>query len=129
MTTAATVFVEAAIGMAAGGGLYAVAAYATGLVLFALICLAWAADRLDLKFHRVFFRITASSAENIAAEVQKLLATLKVAQQHFRVSMAGASSIIEFESEVSHGQREAIVTQLHREGVTTEITPLEGQRE
>jgi len=29
MTTAATIFVEAAIGMAAGGGLYAVASYAT----------------------------------------------------------------------------------------------------
>src|SRR5215472_13344346 len=39
MTTAATVFVEAAIGMAAGGGLYAIAAYSTALVLFALVCL------------------------------------------------------------------------------------------
>ena len=129
MTTAATVFVEAAIGMAAGGGLYTVAGYATGLVLFALICIGWAADRLDLKFHRVFFRITASSGENIAGEVQKLLASLKVAQQHFRLSMVGSSSIVEFESEVSRGQKEAIVAQLHREGVTTEITPLEGQRE
>src|SRR2546425_12947232 len=36
MTTAATIFVEAAIGMAAGGGLYAVAGYSTGLVLFGL---------------------------------------------------------------------------------------------
>src|SRR5258708_8258815 len=36
MTTSATVFVEAAIGMAAGGGLYSVAAYATSLVLFGL---------------------------------------------------------------------------------------------
>src|SRR5260370_26651001 len=38
MTTAATVFVEAAIGMAAGGGLYSVAAYATGLDLFGFTC-------------------------------------------------------------------------------------------
>src|SRR5256714_468797 len=30
LTTAATIFVEAAIGMAAGGGLYAVAGYSTG---------------------------------------------------------------------------------------------------
>src|SRR5580704_12467172 len=36
MTTAATVFAEAAIGMAAGGGLYAVAASATAIVLFGL---------------------------------------------------------------------------------------------
>src|ERR1700739_3699712 len=39
ITTPATIFVEAAIGMAAGGGFYAVAAYATGLVLFGLVCL------------------------------------------------------------------------------------------
>ena len=49
MTTAATIFVEAAIGMAAGGGLFAVATYATGLVLFGLICLGWLAQRFDLK--------------------------------------------------------------------------------
>src|SRR6266849_9766603 len=46
MTTAATVFVEAAIGMAVGGGLYSVAAYATGLVLFGLICVGWAAQHI-----------------------------------------------------------------------------------
>src|SRR3989449_10214891 len=43
MTTAATVFVEAAIGMAVGGGLYSVAAYATGLVLFGLVVIGWGA--------------------------------------------------------------------------------------
>src|SRR6266567_1215454 len=43
MTTAATVFVEAAIGMAAGGGLYVVAGYATHLVLFGLVVIGWIA--------------------------------------------------------------------------------------
>src|SRR5213082_2707798 len=47
MTTAATIFVEAAIGMAAGGGLFKVATFATGLVLFGLVCLGWAAQRFD----------------------------------------------------------------------------------
>src|SRR6202158_2366616 len=36
MTTAATVFVEAAIGMAAGGGLYSVAGYGASLLVFGL---------------------------------------------------------------------------------------------
>src|SRR6202158_3310552 len=43
LTTAATIFVEAAIGMAVGGGLYAVGGYATGVVLFGLVCLGWVA--------------------------------------------------------------------------------------
>ncbi len=129
MTTAATVFVEAAIGMAAGGGLYAVALYATGLVLFGLIVIGWGAQRFNLKRRVMVFRVTTSHADSVATEVQRLLAGMKIAMRHFRVSMIGANSIVEFESEVSHSQQETIVTQLHRQGVTTEVIPLEGQRE
>jgi len=129
MTTAATVFVEAAIGMAAGGGLYSVAAYATGLVLFGLICVGWAARRFNLKSRSMVFRITTSHADSVATEVQRLMAGQKIPMQHFRVSMAGANSIVEFESEVSHSQQEAILTQLNRQGVITEVIPLEGHHE
>ena len=129
MTTAATIFVEAAIGMAAGGGLYAIATYATALVLFALVCLGWAARRFDLKYRPMVFRFTASHAENVSTEVQRLMAELRVPMQHFRVSMAGSTSIVEFESAVSHSQQEKIVTQLNRQGVITEVTPGEGSQE
>src|SRR5260370_38038754 len=94
MTTAATVFVEAAIGMAAGGGLYSVAAYATGLVLFGLICVGWGARRYNLKCRMVVFRITTSHAESVATEIQRLMASLKIALKHSRVAMAGRSAIV-----------------------------------
>ena len=129
MTTAATIFVEAAIGMAAGGGLYAVATYSTALVLFGLVFLGWFAQRFNLKYRSMVFRITASHAESVASEVQRLMAELKVPMQHFRVSMAGGNSIVEFESTVSHSQQEKIVTQLHRQGVITEVMPQEGLHE
>jgi putative Mg2+ transporter-C (MgtC) family protein len=129
MTTAATIFVEAAIGMAVGGGLYAVATYATALVLFGLVCLGWLAQRFDLKCRPMVFRVTTSHSENVAAEVQQLMAALKVPMQSFRVSMAGENSIVEFESVVSHSQQEKIVTQLNRRGVTTEVIPAEGRHE
>lgn len=129
MTTAATIFVEAAIGMAAGGGLFAVATYATALVLFGLVCLGWVAQRFDLKYRPMVFRFTTSHAENVATEVQQLMAQMKVPMQHFRVSMAGGSSIVEFESVVSHSQQERIVAQLSRQGVMTEVTSVEGSHE
>lgn len=129
MTTAATIFVEAAIGMAAGGGLFAVATYATALVLFGLVCLGWLAQRFDLKCRPMVFRFTTSHAENVALEVQRLMAQMKVPMQHFRVSMAGENSIVEFEAVVSHGQQESIVVQLNRQGVMTEVTAVEGSRE
>jgi putative Mg2+ transporter-C (MgtC) family protein len=129
MTTAATIFVEAAIGMAAGGGFYSVAAYATGLTLVGLIAIGWIAERLNLKRRMMVFRVTTSHADSVATEVQRLLAGMKIAMQHFRVSMTGTTSTVEFESVVSHSQEEAIVTALHRQGVTTEVIPLEGRQE
>jgi hypothetical protein len=57
------------------------------------------------------------------------MAELKAPMQHFRVSMVGGNSIVEFESVVSHSQQEKIVTQLNRQGVITEVTPVEGSRE
>jgi putative Mg2+ transporter-C (MgtC) family protein len=129
MTTAATIFVEAAIGMAVGGGLFKVAAFAAGLVLFALVCLGWIAERFDLKGRPMIFRFTTTHTENVATEVQQLMAELKVPIEHFRVSMAGSNSIVELESVLSHKQQEKIVTQLNRQGVITEVTRGEDRRE
>jgi putative Mg2+ transporter-C (MgtC) family protein len=129
LTTAATIFVEAAIGMAVGGGLYAVGGYATGLVLFGLVILGWIAQRSNLKVRIMSFRITGSHAENIASEVERFLTELKIKPQQFRVSMVGVHSVVEFQAEVGHRQQEQIVERLNRVGVVTEITPIEGHRE
>jgi putative Mg2+ transporter-C (MgtC) family protein len=129
MTTAATIFAEAAIGMAAGAGLYAVAGSATAIVLFGLFVVAWCADRFNIKSRMLVFRFTTSHADSVAGEVQRLLASLKIPVQQFRVSMTGASSIVEFEASVSHKQQEQIVEQLNRQGVVTEVVPLQGHHE
>ncbi len=129
MTTAATIFVEAAIGMAAGGGMFAVAASATGIVLFGLIVLSWAAEKFNLKSHAILFRFTTSHADSVATEIQQLMAGLHVAMKHFRVSMSGTNSIVEFEAEVNSRQQEQIVQQLNRKGVLTEVIAVEGFQE
>jgi putative Mg2+ transporter-C (MgtC) family protein len=129
LTTAATIFVEAAIGMAVGGGLYAVGGYATGVVLFALVVLGWLARVTNLKPRIMGFRITASHAEGIASEVQQLLESLKLKPQQFRVSMNGATSIVEFQADTGHRQQEQIVKTLNRPSVVVEVVPFEGHRE
>src|SRR5580704_13063346 len=121
MTTAATIFVEAAIGMAAGGGFYAVAGAAAGIVIFALLVLGWCAEKLNLKPRLLSFRVVTNHTENLSSEIQKLLETLNIPLLHFRVSMAGQNSIVEFEANVRHRQQRAIVDQLNRQGVTTEV--------
>jgi putative Mg2+ transporter-C (MgtC) family protein len=127
MTTAATIFVEAAIGMASGGGFYAIAGSATGIVLFALAVLGWAAEQLNLKRRPMLFRFTTAYTQNVAGEVQRLLASMKIPMRQFRVSMTGQNSIVEFEADVSHRQEEQIVQELNREGVVTEVVLYEGR--
>jgi putative Mg2+ transporter-C (MgtC) family protein len=129
LTTAATIFVEAAIGMAVGGGLYAVGGYATGLVLFGLVCLGWLARVTNLKPREMGFRVTASHTEDVASEIQKLLESLKVKPQQFRVSMNGPTSIVEFHADTGHREQEQIVQKLNRPGVVTEVVPFEGHHE
>ncbi len=129
MTTAATIFVEAAIGMAAGGGLYAVAGYSTGLVLFGLTAVGWAEQYFNLKCRLMVFRITTSHADSLATEIQRMMAGMKIPMQHLRTSVAGATSIVEFEADVTHKQEEAILAQLNRQGVITDVAPLEGHQE
>ena len=129
LTTAATIFAEAAIGMAIGGGLYAVGGFATGLVLFGLVVLGWFTRKTNLKRRILGFRITSSHTDSVAGEVQQLLAELKIKPEHFRMSMAGTNSIVEFQAEVGHMQQERIARQLNRAGVVTEIVPFESHHE
>jgi putative Mg2+ transporter-C (MgtC) family protein len=49
LTTAATMFVVASIGMACGGGLYLEAVFSTLLIVMALLVLGWAETRFNLK--------------------------------------------------------------------------------
>jgi putative Mg2+ transporter-C (MgtC) family protein len=129
LTTAATIFVEAAIGMAVGGGLYAVGAYATGVVLFGLVVLGAFARATNLKPRIMGYRITASHTESIATEVQQLLESLKILPKRFRASMNGPTSIVDFHADVGHRQQEEMVQKLTRPGVVVEIVPFEGNAE
>ena len=49
LTTAATIFVVASVGMAIGGGLYATAVFATVLILTVLTLVGWAEKRIEHK--------------------------------------------------------------------------------
>src|ERR1700687_177962 len=129
LTTAATIFLEAAIGMAVGGGLITVGAFATGIAIFSLVVLGWVESAFNLKPRTMAFRFTTSQSESLSTEIQKLLSDLKIKMQHFRVSMAGFAFLVGFDAEVSHRQQEKIVAQLDRPGVVTEVIPVEGHQE
>jgi len=73
LTTAATLFVVASVGMATGGGLYLTAIFATGLVLAALFSLGHLELTFNLKTLLTSYEVTGASVEEITQEVNRIL--------------------------------------------------------
>ena len=73
LTSAATIFVVASIGMAAGGGLYLTAIFAAGLVLLSLYLLGQIEETFNLKLLTSSYEVTGASAEEISNEVNRIL--------------------------------------------------------
>ena len=73
LTTASTLFVVASVGMAAGGGLYVTAVFATVVVLIALFALGRAEHNFNLKTLLVSYEVTGGSVEQITQEVNRIL--------------------------------------------------------
>src|SRR5437588_754791 len=69
LTTAATLFVVASIGMAAGGGLYLTAIFATGVILIALALLGSMEKSFELKFVRMNYEVIGDNTDVILSEL------------------------------------------------------------
>src|SRR6202790_3127909 len=73
LTTAATLFVVASVGMATGGGLYLTAVFSPGVGLLALFALGYAERTFNLKTLLVCYEVTGASVEQIGQEVNRIL--------------------------------------------------------
>jgi putative Mg2+ transporter-C (MgtC) family protein len=97
LTTAATIFVVASIGMACGGGLYALAIFATFILLIALTFLGVVEKRFNLKDLTMMYEIQGQSAEELIAAAngvleqdRKIMQTVQIGRSdgHFRVQFS-----------------------------------------
>jgi putative Mg2+ transporter-C (MgtC) family protein len=75
LTTAATLWASAAIGMAAGAGLLRASAYSTALMLGVLIGFRWIENGVIARFQkkRIFFTIRACCDRDVRTEILRLL--------------------------------------------------------
>ena len=73
LTTAATLFVVASVGMATGGGLYVTAVFATVVVLITLFALGHLERTFNLKTLLNTYEVTGVSLEEISLEVNRIL--------------------------------------------------------
>ncbi len=99
ITSAATLFVVASIGMAAGGGLYLTAAFATGVVLIALFALGHIEETFNLKILLSSYEVTGSSVEDISNEVTRILEGHHRLMQNVSTGNTGQHMRLQFDVE------------------------------
>jgi putative Mg2+ transporter-C (MgtC) family protein len=109
LTTAATIFVVASIGMAVGGGLYLTAAFATLLILICLFLLGRAEEWLSLKFAARTYEVTGQASDDITAEVNRVLETIHGVMQNVQVAPTKEHVRVQFDFEGTRREHEQLV--------------------
>jgi len=73
LTTAATIFVAASVGMAAGAGFYSTASFATVVILLALAALGKLERHFERKHRMVNYEVTGPNTDAVLAELDRIL--------------------------------------------------------
>jgi putative Mg2+ transporter-C (MgtC) family protein len=97
ITSAATLFVVASIGMAVGGGVYLTAIFATLLVLGVLSLLGFLERFINLKTMLFAYEVTGSSAEKTTAQVNEVLEPLHLMTENLQVAPTPRHVRVRFE--------------------------------
>ena len=124
LTTAATLFVVASVGMAAGGGLYLTAIFATGLVLLALFFLGHAEETFNLKLLMSTYEVTGPSVEEISSEVNRILENHHQLMQNVNSGNTGQHIRLQFDVEGCNREQKELLHQLKASKVLLNATSL-----
>ncbi len=119
ITSAATLFVVASVGMAVGGGFYLTATFATALILICLFLLGRAEERFSLKLAVHTYEVAGASAEEISVEVNRILEGVHAVTQNVQIAATREHVRYQFEVEgtrkeqqqVFHGLKQSTVLQ------------------
>jgi putative Mg2+ transporter-C (MgtC) family protein len=127
MTTAATIFLEAAMGMAAGAGLYKVSGFVCIIMLFSLSVLVQIEKFFKLRSHYLLFRITSDNAAGLLPEIHQLFGEMKLPLDSMNVSLADGKHVLQFEADLSGRQQEKVTAKLCELGLAYEMLPADRQ--
>ena len=124
ITSAATIFMVASIGMAAGSGLIVTSIFAALLVLGCLIVLGNVEQRLGLHARPMNFRISAADAGNLAERVRQIADDLAIQPHHWHTDMTERGFLIEFDAEVTVPQQRDLLKRVAALQVRAEARPV-----
>jgi putative Mg2+ transporter-C (MgtC) family protein len=124
LTTAATLFVVASVGMAAGGGLYLTAIFATGVILIALALLGRLERRFALKSVLMMYEVTGANAETVLIEGNRILDEAHTTMQNVRVGGTAGHVRILFSVDGPREDQDEIKILLHQSSVFSTVSSL-----
>jgi putative Mg2+ transporter-C (MgtC) family protein len=126
LTTAATLFVVASIGMACGGGLFLDAIFATLLIFIGLQVLGWLERRFSLKPLLMSYSIvTEKSADEVVEAVNAVLENLGKIMDGMRLSKTNGKERIVFSVAGTRNEQKELMDSLRQSDILRnfEATP------
>jgi putative Mg2+ transporter-C (MgtC) family protein len=124
LTTASTLFVVASVGMAAGGGLYVTAFFATAVALLALFALGRLENTFNLKTLLVGYEVTGGSVEQITQEVNRILEGEHRMMQNIMTASTGQHVRLQFEVPGCNRDQRILLGQLKASSLLESVTSL-----
>jgi putative Mg2+ transporter-C (MgtC) family protein len=124
LTTAATIFVVASVGMAAGGGFYITAVFATIMILIALRLLGNLERRFALKSIQMTYEVSGKDTESVVAEINRILDAEQQTMQNLRVAGGVGQSRVVFNVDCDAPQHEQLNVLLHQSSIFSHVSSL-----
>lgn len=115
LTTAATLFVVASIGMACGGGLYLPAIFATLLIFLGLLVLGWLERWLNLKPMIMHYVVESGKpSDELVNDLHAALESLELTPQRLRINKQGTRSKLLFSVDGTRNQQKKLMLEFRK---------------
>jgi putative Mg2+ transporter-C (MgtC) family protein len=124
LTTAATIFVVASIGMAAGGGLYVPAIFATMMIFLALQVLGYMETRFSLKPMITTYEVKGADVGAMLGDVNRILSDEQKQMQSLQVTQAGDTYRLQFGVDSTRKEQAAIFRKLRTSSTLQSVEAL-----
>jgi putative Mg2+ transporter-C (MgtC) family protein len=124
ITSAATLFVVASIGMAVGGGLYLTAIFATGLILICLFLLGNAELRYSIKLYFYTYEVTGKASDEITYEVNRILEKVHATMQDVQIAPTKDYVRVQFDVEGTRKDQDLVLHGLKQSPVLASAVAL-----
>ncbi len=124
LTTAATLFVVASVGMAAGGGLYLTACFATAIILFALVLLGRMEVAFSLKAFSTTYEVTGRNVDGMLREVNRTLDAEQLTMHSVHIANADPDFRMVFSVDGERDQQSLFSLKLHESIAFATVTAL-----